>query len=286
MVNGARICYYKRIKFIYCGVNMKNVCIFVFSGTGMTQYVVDKIAQQFEMLDVKVDQYPIEKTQIQQVPFNTYDLLGIAYPVHAFNAPKIVINFAKQLPADVPSNVFLISTAGENNPVNYSSSKLLIKTLREKNYHVFYDKQLYMPSNFAVQYDESTTAAYLATATAKAPQIAQEITLEAFDRREGNVLSKCMHLIGRAEWFGCIFIGKLFYADHNCNHCGLCAKSCPNQNIISGAQLHFKWHCGLCMRCLYICPQHAIQVHQPFAFIKLGEWYKNEELAVSRNTKV
>ncbi len=240
---------------------MKKVCIFVFSGTGMTRYVVDKITQELEALDVAVDCYPIETAQIERIPLGAYDLLGIAYPVHAFNAPQIVINFAKQLPAAAACNVFLISTAGENNPVNYSSS------------------------NFAVKYDEPTAAKYLATATAETPQIAHDIATGAFDKRDGSILSKGMNLIGRAEWFGCVFIGKLFYADQQCNHCGLCAKSCPNQNIVNGARLHFKWHCGLCMRCLYICPRHAIRVHQPFTFISFDEWYKNKELSVGRYQK-
>ena len=264
---------------------MKKVCIFVFSGTGMTRYVVDKITQELEALDVAVDYYPIETAQIEQIPLGAYDLLGIAYPVHAFNAPQIVINFAKQLPAAAACNVFLISTAGENNPVNYSSSNLLVKTLCKKSYRVFYDKQLYMPSNLTVKYDEPTAAAYLATATTAAPQIARDIASGALDKQDGNGFSRFMHLIGRAEWFGCVFIGKLFYADQQCNHCGLCAKSCPNQNIVNGARLHFKWHCGLCMRCLYICPRHAIRVHQPFTFISFDEWYKNKELSVGRYQK-
>ena len=264
---------------------MKKACVFVFSGTGMTRYVVDKIVQGFEALGVAVDCYPIETAQVEQVPLDTYDLLGIAYPVHAFNAPQIVINFAKRLPAAASSRVFLISTAGENNPVNYSSSHLLIKTLRKKNYHVFYDKQLYMPSNFAVQYDEPTAAAYLATATAAAPQIARDIASGVFDQQTGNTFSRFMHLVGRAEWFGSVFIGKLFYANQQCNHCGLCAKNCPNHNITSRANLHFKWNCGLCMRCLYLCPRHAIHVHQPFTFITFDSWYKNEELSVNRCQK-
>lgn len=264
---------------------MKKACIFVFSGTGMTLYAVDKIVQGLEAVGVAVDCYPIETAQVEQVPLGTYDLLGIAYPVHAFNAPKIVINFAKQLPAAAASNVFLISTAGENNPVNYSSSHLLIKTLRKKGYRVFYDKQLYMPCNFAVQYDEPTAAAYPAAATAAAPQIAHDVANGVFDQQTGNTFSRFMHLVGRAEWFGSVFIGKSFYADSNCNHCGLCAKSCPNHNIANGAKLRFNWHCGLCMRCLYLCPRHAIHVHQPFTFIAFDRWYKNEELSVSRCQK-
>jgi len=111
------------------GEIMKRICIFLFSGTGMTKYVIEQLAQALEPLSAQVDLYPIEETQLQQVSLNNYDLIGIAYPVHAFNAPKIVINFAKQLPDDLSKNIFLISTAGEDHPVNYSSSRLLMNIL-------------------------------------------------------------------------------------------------------------------------------------------------------------
>jgi ferredoxin len=261
---------------------MKKIGIFLFSGTGMTKYVVDKIKLELEKLPVKVDIYPIEKTQIQNISLSVYDAIGIAYPVHAFNAPKIVIGFARQLPMVLSSNVFLISTAGENHPINYSSSRLLTKILHKKNYSVFYDKQLYMPSNFVIKYDDSMVEQFVATANAEIPQIAQDIANSACCKQDSAFLSKCMAFIGRAEWFGSVFIGKLFYADKKCNHCGVCASNCPNHNIVNGNHVHFKWHCGLCMRCLYICPQHAIKVHQPFKFISFDEWYKNEELLVGR----
>lgn len=257
---------------------MKRVCVFLFSGTGMTKYAINKIRLELEKLQVQVDIYPIENTKIQSILFSTYDMVGIAYPVHAFNAPKIVIDFVRQLPRTLTSNIFLISTAGEDHPVNYSSSRLLIKILQKKNSSVFYDKQLYMPSNFAIKFDESKVEQLIATVNAEVPQIAHDIVDLNFYKRDIGFLQKLMAFIGRAEWFGAVFIGKLFYIDKKCSHCGVCVRSCPNHNIVNKNAIRFKWHCGLCMRCLYICPQHAIKVHHPFKFISFNEWYKNEEL--------
>lgn len=261
---------------------MKRICVFLFSGTGMTKYVVDKIKLELEKLQQQVDIYPIEKTKIQNISLSTYDMVGIAYPVHAFNAPKIVVDFVRKLPQALGSNVFLISTAGENHPVNYSSSRLLVKILHKKNCSVFYDRQLYMPSNFAIKYDESKVEQIIATVNTEIPQIAHDIATLACCKRDSSFLSKFMTFIGRAEWFGAVFIGKLFYADKKCCHCGMCAANCPKHNIVNGNSIRFRWHCGLCMRCLYLCPQHAIKVHQPFKFISFDEWYKNEELSTGR----
>lgn len=261
---------------------MQRICIFLFSGTGMTRYVVDKIKPELEKLQVQVDIYPIETTRVSAISLDAYDAVGIAYPVHAFNAPKIVINFARKLPENLAAKVFLISTAGEDHPVNYSSSRLLTGVLNRKNCHVFYDRQLYMPSNFAIQYDGPKVEQLMAAVNAEIPQMAQDIAHTASCKRESSFLSKCMASIGRAEWFGAVLIGKLFYADQKCSHCGICAENCPNHNIVNGDHIRFQWHCGMCMRCLYLCPQHAIKVHQPFKFISFDEWYQNEELSVGR----
>ena len=270
---------------IFMGKFMKRICIFLFSGTGMTKYVIDHLAQALELLSLQVDVYPIEEVQLQQISFDDYDRLGIAYPVHAFNAPKIVVNFAKQLPDDLSKNVFLISTAGEDHPINYSSSQLLMKILRKKQCSVFYDKQLYMPSNFAIQYDEAKVAAILSTVDNAIPQITQEISSSMERKQSANALSTCMATLGRAEWFGAIWLGKLFYADKHCNHCGICAANCPNRNITNGNKVRFRWHCGLCMRCLYICPQRAIKIRWPFRFLKFNEWYANDKLAIGRRKR-
>ena len=263
---------------------MKKVCVFLFSGTGLTKYAIDTIKRELENLSVSVDVYPIETTSAQSVPFGTYDALGIAYPVHAFNAPKIVINFAKTLPKAVSTNVFLISTAGDDHPINDSSSKLLTRILQRKNYHVFYDKLLNMPSNFVVKYDEPKVERLLSAADSAAPQIAKEIASLVPCKQKSGFLSNIMAFVGRAEWFGTVFIGKTFFADQNCTHCGVCVNHCPNRNIVNGNRIRFRWHCGLCMRCLYVCPQHAIRVHWPFRFICFDKWYQNEKIRQIRKS--
>ena len=261
---------------------MKNVCLFYFSGTGMTKYMVDQVARELTARELAVDVYPIDTTYIERIALDAYDAVGIAYPVHAFNAPKIVINFAKALPVAEATDVFLLSTAGEDHPVNCASSRLLIRILRRKNYRVFYDKLLAMPSNFVVQYDEPKVEQLLCAIDSAMPQIAREIASLTPCVQPNGLATTIMAVLGRAEWFGAIFIGKMFYADKNCTHCGVCAKNCPNRNIVCGKRIRFLWGCGLCMRCLYLCPQHAIRIRWPFRFIRFDSWYQNEKLAVGR----
>lgn len=261
---------------------MKEACVFLFSGTGMTKYVIDKIQSELENQKVFVDIYYIESTMIQNVSFNDYDILGIAYPVHSFNAPKIVINFANRLPKMKTLNTFIISTAGEHNSLNFSSSKLLINILRKKGFDVFYDKQFIMPSNFVVKYDESKVNRLIDNANAEIPKAVHDIINLVSSMQQISLTAKLMSFIGRVEWFGSKCIGKFFYADKKCNRCGICARNCPNHNIImSKSYACFKWQCGLCMRCLYLCPTRSIKVHHPFKFITFSDWYENHELSMS-----
>lgn len=262
---------------------MKRLCIFLFSGTGMTKYVVEKIRTELEGLQVQADIYPIEKTQPGSIPLDSYDAMSVAYPVHAFNAPQIVVDFVKQLPQENSLNTFIISTAGADSMLNSASSKLLIRILNQMDYSVLYDKQLVMPSNFVVKYDESQVIQLVSAVNEEIPRVARDILNLTRYERKTSLRSNFMTWIGRIEWLGARFAGKLFYADKNCSHCGICAANCPNGNIASGKGIRFSWHCGLCMRCLYLCPRHAVKVHRPFKFISFDEWYKNEDLSVLKS---
>ena len=253
---------------------MKKLCLYFFSGTGMTKYVVDKFVNEFEQHSVAVDCFKIEEPRIHKSSLSEYDVLGIAYPVHSFNAPKIVIDFVKQLPKSNGMNTFIIHTAGEKHIINYASSDLLIKKLSKRGYRVFHNKMIEMPSNFIVKYRDERVKNILTKANEDIPHIANDIIeLEPYYMRK-NLGSKIIAFIGRVEWFGAHIIGKFYNAKNGCVRCGKCINICPNKNIVMNEKsIGFKWRCGLCMRCIYQCPKNAISVYLPFKFIRFDKWY-------------
>ena len=259
--------------------NMKKMCIYFFSCTGMTKYVVGKFVKEFERQGVFADCFKIEETHLHKNNLAEYDTLGIAYPVHSFNAPKIVIDFAKQLPKSNGTDTFIIHTGGEDHIVNYASSDLLIKILRKRGYRVFHNKLIEMPSNFIVKYKDERVKNILNKANEDIPFIANDIMeLKPHSTRK-NLGSKIMTFIGRAEWFGAHTTGKFYYANNNCTRCGRCINICPNKNIaMNKKSICFKWRCGLCMRCIYQCPENAICIRQPFKFFRFDEWYDEKTL--------
>ena len=254
---------------------MKQICLCYFSGTGMTKYVVSGLISEFEKCDISVDCFKIEDAH--EIAVSEYDLFGMAYPVHAFNAPQIVIDYVKRLPESNGVNTFIVHSAGEDNRINYSASGLLIKKLRNKGYKVFYDNLIEMPSNFIVKHNDAEVKKIIEKANETIPCIAESIIQRKPHFMRKNLVSNILTAISRCEWHGAHIIGKLYYVTKDCVHCGKCAESCPNKNIVvEEKSVKFKWRCGICMRCVYLCPENAVSVRQPFKFIRFNKWYDRE----------
>ena len=255
----------------------------MFSGTGNTEYIIRKIKTGLEQHGVDLEIFYIEDTQTAEFPFGDYDSIGIAFPVHAFNAPEIVVDFAKNFPETTGKNAFVICTVGEYHFLNLASSKHLIKILSKKGYGVSYEAEYTMPSNFIVKYDEKKVERILSEANSKVPQTVADIINKVRSKRKSSFLAAAAAFIGRAEWLGTKMIGKYYYVTGSCDRCGLCAKNCPHGNIeINDAGHCFGRNCSLCMRCIYLCPRSAIKIRRPLKFFCFDTWYTNDELVIPR----
>jgi len=262
---------------------VKKIVLCYFSGTGMTKYIADAFVNAFGAHGIAADCFPIESTPAKDIDLSMYDMLMIAYPVHSFNAPQIVVNFVKQLPKQKLMRTAIVGTVGEDIPVNHAASDLLMKKFHRKGYTVFFHKLFEMPSNFIVKYDEAKVRRIVRKAADDVPRAAQDIVAcTAFDMKKSRV-AKILSVMGRMEWHGARIAGKFFYAKRGCSRCGECAAHCPNQNIAikqniatNRKSVHFKWRCGLCMRCVYRCPHDMIDIRQPLKFLRFDKWYNPE----------
>jgi len=264
----------------------KKICIFLFSGTGMTKYVIENLKCGLEAKQAIVDIFLIENVQIESISLSNYDIIGIAYPVHAFNAPRKVIDFAKKLQKINHLSTFIISTSAELNIINNSCSKLLIKILSKKGYNVFYDEQFEMPSNCVVKDSEEKVMNKINKIREQTPNTVNNLLNLTFQKQHTNILSKIMTIIGKSEWLGLLIFGKIFYVSKECTSCDICVINCPNQNIkIVKKIVKMNRHCGFCMRCVYLCPKHCIKTYRILKFIYFDKWYDNEELSINNIKK-
>ncbi|HUJ73589.1 MAG TPA: 4Fe-4S dicluster domain-containing protein, partial [bacterium] len=58
------------------------------------------------------------------------------------------------------------------------------------------------------------------------------------------------------------FLGKLYFADQDCDACGLCVRRCPAGAVVlgrrKGARPFWKLSCEDCNACMNLCPRKAV----------------------------
>ncbi|MHA1583933.1 MAG: flavodoxin domain-containing protein, partial [Promethearchaeota archaeon] len=129
--------------------------IYYFSGTGNTEFVAKHIATEMKSSGqesiIKVIPITISTT-ISKSELAETDLIGIGYPIHAFNAPKIVYSFIEKLPAGSHKRVFIFRSAGD--PILHSGGTTLVRSaLFRKEFRVVYERLFIMPANVFVEFN-------------------------------------------------------------------------------------------------------------------------------------
>lgn len=245
---------------------MKKCIIYCFSGTGNTNRVCRMLLSELAAYGYEGEIFPITYPAYKQKAFpspNGYDLIGVAYPGHAFNAPHLFNKFIKILPkAERGQRAFIIKTSGEPFSVNNSSSNAVKRYLKRKGYDLTYEKHYLMPYNIMFRYPQGLAKQMYLYAQETAKSSARKIAQGERERLRITPLSLVMCFLGKIEWFGAWFNG-LFYRVNKkkCVRCGMCAKNCPARNITEkDGKYRFGGRCILCCRCTMNCPKDAISM--------------------------
>ena len=110
------------------------VAIYYFSGTGNTELTVRKWAAEAEKNNIQCDLFRFEEITDMKIDVSGYDKIGIAYPIHAFNAPRIVLKSAKKIvKSKAIKPFFAIMVSGEYMNLNHSSHLKLKSILKKRN---------------------------------------------------------------------------------------------------------------------------------------------------------
>ena len=100
------------------------ILLLYFTGTYSTLYITTLIKNQLINLNHEVDVFPLAEKK--KISTSKYDVIGIGYPIHAFNAPKIVEDKIKKY--NIKSkNYFIYKVSGEPFKYNNASSYKLYK---------------------------------------------------------------------------------------------------------------------------------------------------------------
>ena len=240
--------------------NVMKVLLCYFSGTGNTKMIVNKFNESLVSNGVETYIYKIEDNCFNY-NIEEFDLIGIAYPIHAFNAPSIILDFANSLISVKDKKVFILKTSGEPLKLNNISSLKLVKILEKKGYKITNEYHYCMPYNILFRHSDNMVYKMWNTAIKVIPIDCSELLSGKDALLDKVFMGSFIAWLFRIEHWGGRFNGKKYSVTNDCIKCGKCSKICPVNNIkIENEQLIFGNKCIMCMRCSFLCNKNAIKI--------------------------
>ena len=92
----------------------RRAVIYLFSGSGNTRRIAQLYRDTFLASGVETLLYEVKDGLVDLPNPNDFDLVGFAYPIHAFNAPKAMLALSRALPPcsggkKQPKPIFIIN---------------------------------------------------------------------------------------------------------------------------------------------------------------------------------
>lgn len=262
------------------------VCLYYFTGTGNTERVALSLKERFGQ---DCDLYRLRWPFANYPNPNDYDLIGIGYPIHAFNTPKVVLDFFKSFPkAQKTKKYFIFKNSGEPLHFNDSSSRKLIHGLKRKGYSCIQEFHYIMPYNMVFRHSDGMAKKMWIYAQKMAQYNADKILSGIEEPPHFRPLQGWYIVPFRIEWPFTKTNGRFFKVDYGkCVHCGRCAFACPLKNItITNGKIKFGNRCALCMDCSFGCPTKAIKAGMFRYKWLINGSYNVERLALNPNVQV
>lgn len=238
------------------------VLLCIFSGTGNTVKVSERLSEELAERGFSTEIYRIRESS--PMPGDDFDLLIVGYPVHAFNAPKVVLKFLKRLnKTNLKKPAYLIRTSGEPLGLNDASGITPKRILKKLGYDVKGEFSFVMPYNIIFRHSDGMAARMWQAAQNRIKLAADKIATGEANKAKVGAFKRAVSFTLRIEHTAMPFIGKRFKAyKEKCVRCGVCVRLCPCDNIILNGDEYpiFGKKCVGCMACAFGCPNDAIKI--------------------------
>lgn len=256
---------------------MKGI-IYVFSGTGNTRLVAELYKKYFSRYDFTIFNVKSPKSaEMSAIPNpNDFDIVGLGYPIHAFNMPFVFYDFCMKLPAIKSAKkiggkgakrarrkkAFIFKTCGEGLSLNDYSSQGIIRLLEKRGYDFVCERKFVMPYNMVFRHTPEMVKSEFIYADALVRLNVREIEGGFRKNVRKSFLMGCFVPIFRIEWLYALLQGPRKKFDmKKCIKCMKCVKNCPMENIrFDGKKFHAGINCALCAACSFGCPKCAISI--------------------------
>jgi ferredoxin/flavodoxin len=232
-------------------------CLYYFSGTLNTEHVAQCFLKALGS-DGTIYRYHYPANDFPDP--NTFDYLGIGYPIHAFNTPKAFVDFLKQFPKVENKRYFIFKVSGEPIHMNDASSASIIHILSAKGYRCIQEFHYLMPYNIVFRHSDAMAKKMWIYTQAMVVYNAQKIKDGIEEKPKSHPFIYALSLPYRIEWPFAKTNGRHFKVNPSkCSKCLRCVRSCPMQNITyENGKFHFANRCTLCLNCSFYCPRNAI----------------------------
>jgi ferredoxin len=232
--------------------------LYYYTGTGNSLWVARTLAEALgdaETIQLSED----TSTKNMSKP----DCLGLVFPVHIWGVPAKVLKFVHTVTDLQPDYVFAIAVNGGQVANTLVQLK---KALTVQSITLAAGWEITMPSNYIPwggpgPQDQQQTL--FEAARNKIAAIAEKIRGKAMMPVETGILWQRLIFSGLVYPMSTPHVPKMdkrFWVDEKCNHCEICQKVCPADNItIQDGKPVWNQRCEQCFACLQWCPQEAIQ---------------------------
>ena len=233
-----------------------------FSATGNTKRICGLFAEELKKSGYETEYFAIRQGADYAPPFG-FDLVFVAYPVHGFSAPRIMIDFAKGLPDGNGQGYYIIKTSGEPLRANGASSSGLRRRMSAKGYEFKGEFHYVMPYNMLFRHSDKMVALMWRAALNTVPRDAALAAAGGERFPEVPAHARAIRGMLSFEHGGMRILGKFFRVDRDkCISCGKCVKLCPLGNITMSAdgKIRFGNKCMGCTACSFHGPKDAIKI--------------------------
>jgi ferredoxin len=246
---------------------MKNIRIDYYTGTGGSELVAILLADKLRNENIDVEVNKIFRDNIREVEKLETDYYILIFPVHSFNAPKLIYEWVEHL-AGNHCKTAVISVSGGGNVISNSACRCkTVKLLKTRNFNVVLEEMVRMPNNWMKAPEKKKCTRILSNLPNKIDEISQTVIAEKRKKKIIYWIDYLISALGEAEKKGTHHFGTGIKVLEACTGCGLCSKNCCSSNIRMESQSlsdahdkpQFSNRCDMCLGCIYNCPQKALQ---------------------------
>lgn len=231
-----------------------SIIIYYFTGTGNSLKIAKDLAGNLK--DTKILQ--ICKRTVEAFEDTRSDKIGFVFPVYFRGLPHLVRRFIENMPINRDTYYFAVANYGGYPAISF---KQISDILGYKGGRLSAAFGIPMPGNMWFMYYPHPKQDFIDRINDQ-PKETYKIATAILNRTEVEIEDIINYSAEEAIYnsFKPNDMDKYFWTEKSCNGCGICAKSCPTDNIkIVKCKPVWQHKCEYCLACIHWCPQHAIE---------------------------